>query len=197
MEHGKIIAEIGVEITAAAINYFSKLLNSEPKNTNIRMAVINPGTSYADLRVAFCLPGLEELADFAIECDNFTIFIEERSLPLLQGAKIDYLLEDGEEQLAVKAPNLKNIQEDNRTLAEKIELVIENEINPILAGHGGMIALAKLIDNSVALLRFGGGCKGCSVADVTFVQLVESMLKQHFPELTEIRNITDHTEYLI
>ncbi len=194
MNKNKILDDLGIQITNSAISYFEFLLTSEPKNTNIRISVSDPGTIYADFRVAFCSQNLEELSDLAVKFEKFTIFIEESSLPFLKDAKIDFLPDEADEQLSINAPNLKNDSNDKRTLAEKIQCVIDNEINPILASHGGMIALEDVLEGSIALLRFGGGCRGCMVADVTFRQTVESILKQHFPELKEIRNITDHIE---
>lgn len=194
MNADKYIAEIPLTITAAAINYFERLLTSEKENTNIKIVITNKNSRCADVKVTFCLPGLEEISDFAVLCNNFVIFIEEESLPFLKDAKVDFLIENDEEQLAIKAPNLKSTDNANTTIEEQIECVIENEINPILAAHNGMISLVKVIDGSIALLRFGGGCKGCGIADVTFQQLVENMLRQHFPQLTEIRNVTEHPE---
>lgn len=182
---------LGIEITEAAVLYFEKLLVTEPERTNIRITVTSPGTIYADLKVAFCLPDLEELSDIAIKFKTFTIFIEKKALSFLKDAKIDFLPEGCGDELSVKAPNLKNDSNDQRTLAEKIQDVIDNEINPLLASHGGMIELDSIIEDSIALIRFGGGCRGCSMADVTFQQTVETILQQYFPELKAIRNVTD------
>ena len=182
-----------IEITNSAINYFENLLTNEPKNTNIRIIVSNPGTTYADVKVSFCPNESEKKTDFAISFNVFTIFIEENSIPYLKNAKIDFIDEEGDE-LTIKAPNLKQNEHDKRTLTEKIQCIIDNEINPILESHGGMIALEGVLEDSIVLLRFGGGCRGCRVADVTFQQTVEHILRQHFPELKEVRNITDQIE---
>ena len=182
---------LGIEITNAAVLYFEKLLVMEPENTNIRLTVTNPGTIYADLKIFFCSPAPEELSDVAIKFKTFTLFIEKKSLQFLKDAKIDFLPEEFSEELSVKAPNLKNNSNDKRSLTEKVRDVIDNEINPLLASHGGMIELENIIADSIALVRFAGGCRGCSMADVTFQQTVETILKQYFPELKEIRNVTD------
>ena len=195
MNNKQILNELNIQITEAALAHLEALLAMEPKNTNIKITVSDPGTIYADLKIAFCLAGTEQLSDFSLKFGIVTIFIEEISLPYLKDAKIDFLPDEANNELSVKAPHLKTMIDDKRTLAEKIQCVIDNEINPILATHGGMIELAGVLeDNAIALLRFGGGCRGCQMANITFQQTVEHMLKQHFPELKEIRNVTDDME---
>lgn len=181
---------LNIKITETAIKHLAALLTKEPANTNIRISVVNPGTIYAKLTLAFCPPGNEQYTDLKLKFAALTIYIEEKSSCYLQDAKIDYQEQNGED-LIVKAPYLKQENTNEQlSLTEKIQLVIDNEINPILASHGGMIALEELIDDSIVLLRFGGGCLGCRVANITFQQTVEHILRQHFPKLTEIRNVT-------
>jgi Fe/S biogenesis protein NfuA len=184
---------LDIVVTDPAVLYFERLLTKEAKNTNIRITVGNPGTIYADVKVSFCPSGKEENSDFAMRFTTFYLFIEENSMPFLKEAKIDYI-ENEDDELSIKAPHLKQNKNDTRTLEERIQCVIDNEINPILESHGGMIALEGILEESIVLLRFGGGCRGCRVADVTFQQTVEHILKQHFPQLKEIRNITDQIE---
>jgi Fe/S biogenesis protein NfuA len=71
--------------------------------------------------------------------------------------------------------------------------VIDSDINPSLAGHGGHISLIEIIDDSIVVLQFGGGCHGCGMANVTLKQGIEKRLKEKFPQIVEIRDVTDHT----
>jgi len=43
------------------------------------------------------------------------------------------------------------------------------------------------------ILRFGGGCQGCGMVDVTLKEGVESTLKAQLPQIKEIRDVTDHS----
>ena len=43
------------------------------------------------------------------------------------------------------------------------------------------------------MLRFGGGCQGCGMADMTLKQGVAAQLKQQIPEIGEVVDATDHT----
>jgi Fe/S biogenesis protein NfuA len=56
-----------------------------------------------------------------------------------------------------------------------------------------MVSLEEIFDESVAVLRFGGGCQGCGMVDVTLKDGVEKTLLEQIPQLTEVRDVTDHS----
>ena len=56
---------------------------------------------------------------------------------------------------------------DDAPLIERVEYIIQTQINPQLASHGGKITLMEITDDGYAILQFGGGCNGCSMVDVT------------------------------
>ena len=66
-------------------------------------------------------------------------------------------------------------------------------MNTGLAAHGGQVSLVEIVEESVAVLQFGGGCQGCSAVDITLKQGVETTLLEQIPELTAIRDETDHS----
>jgi Fe/S biogenesis protein NfuA len=61
----------------------------------------------------------------------------------------------------------------------------------MVAGHGGRVELIDVQD-AVVMVRMGGGCQGCGMADVTLRQGIEAMLHQEIPEVKGIVDITDH-----
>jgi Fe/S biogenesis protein NfuA len=71
--------------------------------------------------------------------------------------------------------------------------LLYSQINPSLASHGGMVNLVEIVEDSIAVLQFGGGCQGCGMVDVTLRNGVERSLLEQLPELTAIRDITDHS----
>jgi len=97
-------------------------------------------------------------------------------------------------QLTIKAPNAKvpMVNEDS-PLNERVDYYLQTEINPGLASHGGMVSLVDIVDDNVAVLRFGGGCQGCGQVDLTLKDGVERTLLERIPELTAVRDVTDHT----
>ncbi len=74
---------------------------------------------------------------------------------------------------------------------ENLKRFIDKEINPALAVHGGLIHLEECHDG-VILLRFDGRCQGCAMAEVTLRQGVETLVRERFPAITTVVDITDH-----
>jgi Fe-S cluster biogenesis protein NfuA len=77
-------------------------------------------------------------------------------------------------------------------LYERVTQVFEEQVNPMVARHGGRVELIDVQD-AVVMLRMGGGCQGCGMADVTLRQGIEGILGQLVPEVRGIVDITDHT----
>jgi Fe-S cluster biogenesis protein NfuA len=76
-------------------------------------------------------------------------------------------------------------------IAERVQRVLDEQINPAVQHHGGLIELVEIRAGS-ACLRLTGGCQGCAMAHVTLRQGVEVILKQQIPELTHVIDVTDH-----
>ena len=75
--------------------------------------------------------------------------------------------------------------------AQAIYDLLDNEINPAVAAHGGHIALVDVKDDT-AHIRLEGGCQGCGMADVTLKQGVETAIKQAVPSIVAVLDATDH-----
>ena len=78
------------------------------------------------------------------------------------------------------------------TLYEQVARVFDEQVNPMVARHGGHVELID-VQEAVVMLRMGGGCQGCGMADVTLRQGIEGMLAQFVPQVRGIVDITDHT----
>src|SRR5574342_179932 len=76
-------------------------------------------------------------------------------------------------------------------LMTKVQDLIDNMINPAVAGHGGFVQLVDVKDNKV-YLQMGGGCQGCGAADVTLKQGIERLIKEELPEAEEVLDTTDN-----
>jgi Fe/S biogenesis protein NfuA len=76
-------------------------------------------------------------------------------------------------------------------VARRIIRVLEEEINPAIAAHGGSAELVA-VEDGAAYLRFGGGCVGCGMVSVTLAQGVEVAIRRAVPAVTRIVDVTDH-----
>ena len=77
-------------------------------------------------------------------------------------------------------------------VAERVAQVLDQQINPAIASHGGVAELVA-IEAGIAYLRLGGGCQGCGMASVTLSQGIEQAIKEAIPEITGVIDVTDHT----
>jgi Fe-S cluster biogenesis protein NfuA len=76
-------------------------------------------------------------------------------------------------------------------LRRRVRAVLEEQVNPVVASHGGGVDLVDLIDN-VVYLRMSGGCQGCGLADVTLRHGVDAAIRDAVPEIGRIHDLTNH-----
>ncbi|BDY03136.1 Fe-S biogenesis protein NfuA [Ferrimonas sp. YFM] len=183
-----------ITITESAQGHFKKLLEQQADGTNIRVFVINPGTPQAECGVSYCPPDAVEEDDITLPFDGFDALVDEKSAPFLEEALIDYVTDQLGAQLTLKAPNAKMRKvADDAPLKDRLDYIIQSQVNPQLAGHGGFITLMELTDDGVAVIQFGGGCNGCSMVDVTLKDGIEKQLLEAFPgELNGVKDMTEH-----
>ncbi len=78
-------------------------------------------------------------------------------------------------------------------IARQVQALLDEEINPAVAMHGGYIELIEVSDG-VAIVEMGGGCQGCGLAEVTLSQGVRTAIQERFPEITDVVDVTDHAQ---
>jgi len=76
-------------------------------------------------------------------------------------------------------------------VAQRVLQVLDEQINPAIASHGGRAELVT-VEDGTAYLRLGGGCQGCGMATVTLSQGIEVAILDAVPEVTQVVDVTDH-----
>ena len=187
---------VNVDITESAQEYLKGLLDKQDvEGVGIRMFVANPGTAKAETCIAYCRPGEENEEDIQVPLNGFIAHFDDKSVPFLEEAKVDYSPDKMGGQLTIKAPNSKMPKlTDDSSVEERINYWLYNEINPGLASHGGNVSLEEFTEDGFAVLKFGGGCQGCSAVDMTLKQGVEKTLMEKIPALKGVRDMTDHSD---
>lgn len=185
-----------IEITESAQEHFQKLLSQQDdKDVNIRVFVVNPGTPHAECGVSYCPKDAIEEKDTEYKFKAFSAFVDQESEPYLEDALIDYQTDKMGGQLTLKAPNAKVRKvSDDAPVEERLTYIIEAEINPQLANHGGRVNLVELTKDGYAILQFGGGCQGCGMVDVTLKEGIEKTLIEKIPEVKGVKDATEHAE---
>lgn len=183
-----------IQISDSAQAHFRKLIEREASpGLGVRLAAVHAGTAKADVRLEFA-EAADLLGDeWAIDCEGFTLWLDAPSVPFLDGAQIDYESRATGGQLQIRAPKIKGeAPPESASIVERVRWLIEHEINPQLAQHRGNVSLQEITGDGVVLLRFGGGCHGCGMVDVTLKQGIERTLMDKVPGVTAVRDATDH-----
>lgn len=137
--------------------------------------------------------------EIAINVDEIRVFLNLDTSNLLSGALIDWVEEDGIGGFRVHDPKARPAADPERSalrisgpLAERVQQVIDEVINPGIAAHGGFVELVDVSEETL-YLRMGGGCQGCAASAATLRMGIERMVREQVPEIQNIIDVTDHT----
>jgi Fe/S biogenesis protein NfuA len=180
-----------LNLTEAAKKRFLEVITSEGREGNgLRVIVRNGGSSRPDFALNFVEPEAQEESDSVIDTGDFKVYIDPESAKYLEGASIDFIDNLQESGFKVDAPNA-GLPRPSGPLADAVLRVIEEQINPAVAAHGGHVDLVA-VEDEIAYLRFGGGCQGCGMAAATLKNGVEKTLFAEVPQLKKVMDVTDH-----
>jgi len=135
--------------------------------------------------------------DSVLDCEGYKILIDKQSEQKLQEATIDFLdtaWSSGfkvEEKKAANITRLPAKPDLSDPRSQKIIELLDKEINPALAGHGGSAEFIAIKDNMVQL-KLGGGCQGCASSQATLKHGIELRIKEEVPDIQGIVDMTDH-----
>lgn len=192
------LQDISFTVTPEAEDYLAELLAKQNvEGIAVRMYITKPGTPDAETCLAYCRPDEIEEGDEIYELSKFRIYIEPNSVRFLHEGTVDYNTDRMGGQLTIKAPNSKvpKVTPDS-PIEDQVNYILYNEVNPGLAAHGGQVSLVELVsenEGEIAILRFGGGCQGCSAVDITLKDGVEKTLVERIDGLVAVRDVTDHS----
>ena len=139
---------------------------------------------------------------------DLPIVIPSQSAPRLRGARLELNGENG--GLVLVNPNSPTPDEMapgvpahvlekglDGDLAKRALAILDAQINPAIASHGGRADLVAMDDDAfVAYVRLSGGCQGCAMSRMTLSQGIEGTLKEEIPELVSVVDVTDHASGL-
>jgi Fe/S biogenesis protein NfuA len=143
--------------------------------------------------------------DVVQQDDDLPVVVPQASVGRLQGATLDYVTDaSGEGGLVIVNPNTPPAPASrgmasspevdlSDPLAQRVVTVLDEQVNPSIAAHGGRADLVAVEDASV-YLRLSGGCQGCGMAKATLSQGIEVILREAIPEIGAIVDVTDHAD---
>jgi Fe/S biogenesis protein NfuA len=187
--------EIVITIEDEAVEAIMGLRAQEPDAEDLALSVQITGIRGVEFVYELTFIPIEDAADgdaFSNHGD-LPVIVAAKSVDNLRGASIQ--VRDG--GLAIDNPNSPLPKFGGGTgdlsgpLAERVAAVLDHQINPAIASHGGFAELVGVEDATV-YLRLGGGCQGCGLAQVTLSQGIEVAIKEAIPEVEQVVDVTDH-----
>ena len=187
-------------ITSEARQQITAALQQSADKTALRLEASANGT--AEFVYGMRVVGDDDCRDddVILDTEGVKVFMDPTSAQHLAGATVDYeegILKSGFRFDNPNQPEIPKIGDGPRgdltgPAAEKVERLINTEINSAVAAHGGTVTFVGVKENK-AYLSFGGGCHGCGMVDVTLKHGIEARIKELVPEIEEVVDTTDHS----
>jgi Fe/S biogenesis protein NfuA len=188
--------EVILTVTEVAIAKILELREAEddPAGLALRVAVTGIRGPEYTYDLTFEPVADAEDTDNLYQQGDLPVLIPADSMDQLAGATLDMPTTDG--GLVLRNPNrpdpLAGVDLDlSGTTAEKVQQLLEQQINPGLAAHGGFAEL-KGVDGDKVYVLMGGGCQGCAVSAMTLREGIAASITSAIPEITEVIDVTDH-----
>ncbi|HEY2953759.1 MAG TPA: iron-sulfur cluster assembly accessory protein [Candidatus Eisenbacteria bacterium] len=172
---------------AARAQILALMKNEGREGLVLRMAIAGRAAGGFQYRLAFAPESERGPSDPRFDAGGFDVVVDAASVESLTGASIDYV--DSPHGSGFKIDNPNPLWTDPK--AQAVQKVLDDEINPAVASHGGHVALLEVKDD-VAYIQLGGGCQGCGMVDVTLKQGIEVRIREAVPSIREIVDTTDH-----
>lgn len=182
-----------ISISKKAQDYIENVNSSLEKPQGISIIIEPKADRKANYSVQFIdveLSNIPKLPWTHINFEKFQVLVSKDVIPYLEGTEVK--LNESTRELEAFNPNMSIVKFEG-TVEEHVQFVLDEDVTPMVADHGGVVTLLEVKDKSV-YLEFGGGCKGCGAIEITLKQNIEAMIKEQIPEIETIYDITDHAE---
>ena len=178
-----------VTVSAAASEKLDRMKEAgRLADSALRVSAREEGASF-HYEIEVVETGSNEPGDIVVDSPAVQLLIDVDSVEKLRGATLDYVDDLSGSGFKFQNPNQPALL--SKPLAAQVQKLLDERINPDLAGHGGHVRLID-VDGGRVVLQLGGGCQGCGMADVTLKQGIEQTLKTEIPEISEVLDVTDH-----
>jgi len=183
-----------ITFTDTARQHVATYLEQETDELSVRVAVLDSSPLAPKYDLSLIAQDERVGDDRVFDAGGFEVVIPGDSAELLDGATVDWVESMSGSGFKVENPNLRPIGVGAPTgdLAEQVRQVIDMQVNPSIASHGGSVSLVDIRD-TVVYLEMSGGCQGCGMAAATLSQGIRRILMEALPEITDIQDVTNHS----
>jgi len=182
-----------VTFTDGAKAHVVAFLAEESEPLAVRIEVLDSSPLAPQYDLALIEDSEKESGDQVYEQGGFEVVVPQSSVDLLQGATVDWVESMQGSGFKVENPNIVPIGEGlaEGPLADRVKQVIEMQVNPAIASHGGSVTLVEVRED-VVYLEMMGGCQGCGMAAVTLAQGIRRIIMENVPDVRDIVDVTNH-----
>lgn len=182
-----------VTFTEDAKAHVVAFLAEESEPLAVRLEVLDSSPLAPKYDLSLIEESEKESDDAIYEQDGFEVVVPKSSVDLLQDARVDWVESMQGSGFKVENPNIVPIGEGlaDGPVADRVKHVIEMQVNPAIASHGGSVTLIEVRDD-VVYLEMMGGCQGCGMAAVTLAQGIRRIIMENVPEVRDIVDVTNH-----
>jgi Fe/S biogenesis protein NfuA len=184
-------------VTPEAIERILELREQEDDPPGLALRVEITGTSGVEYAYDLSFDPIADAdeADAQYAQGGLPVIVPAGSIEQLTGATLD-IPAGGGAGLVLRNPNRPDPLSGKHleltgTIAEQVEQLLTEQVNPALAAHGGFAAL-KGVDDTVVYVTMGGGCQGCAMSALTLREGIQSAILGSIPEITAVEDTTDH-----
>ncbi|HAF69565.1 MAG TPA: hypothetical protein DCX77_04190 [Acidimicrobiaceae bacterium] len=189
-----------VSVTEAALEKVLELRAGEEDANELALRIEVVGTQGVDYSYDLAFEVLSEADSDDVPTHvggGLTVLVPGRDAPKLEGATLDIPSNSGQAGLVLRNPNRPDLGptatlELSGTIEEQVQEVLVKRINPSIAAHGGFAELVR-VEGSTVLIKLGGGCQGCGMANATVTAGIEKTLTELLDGVDHVLDITDHT----
>lgn len=186
-----------VTVTEAARRQILDMRRIEPEPESLALRVEVVGTTGTEFTYDLTFEAITDAkeGDELDTLGELPVLVAADSVDDLAGATLDHVEPTG---LIIRNPNrprpkMLTIEELELvgSVDEKITMLLDREINPSLAMHGGFAQLDR-VEGDTAFVIMGGGCQGCGLAQLTLTEGIKAQIENRIPEIREVIDVTDH-----
>lgn len=188
-----------VRVTDEARAKILELRAQEPDADTLALRIEVTGVNGVEYAYDLSFAGPDEIeeGDAVDDATDLTVVVPANSVSELTGATLDLPSTSGQGGLVLRNPNRPNPLSTSKielsgTLEEKVTQLLERQINPALAAHGGYAELKGIRNETEVEVLMGGGCQGCAVSAMTLRDGIARAIAEAIPEVTDVIDVTDH-----
>ena len=190
------MSQLALNVTPNALKVFKEVINNGeeivPENALVRVMI--KGRTATEYEYTMGLTErepdpVEHMRDSFYEFGDIEVVVDDISMESLKGSTIDYKEDINAAGFIIDNPNKPTFNDMERDVQE----LLNQQINPQIKSHGGQVDVVRYEeDDSVLYIEMSGGCQGCSSSSATLKNGVETMIYDEFPDIEDIRDVTDH-----